>query len=53
MNPVEPDPMKPENHLLNQLDSQGDIPEYESYSLFTNVYAPLVKWEKSPPGAQE
>ena len=53
LNLAAPDAMNPENHLLNQLDSQGDIPEYEPYSFFTNEYAPLAKWEKSLPGAKE
>jgi hypothetical protein len=47
------DEANPENHLLNQYDSQGDIPEYEPYSLFTDVYAPLVAWGKSLPGVKE
>jgi hypothetical protein len=53
LNPAKQDAKNPENHLLNQLDTKGDIPEYEPYSLFTSMYAPLVKWEKSGSNSKE
>jgi hypothetical protein len=32
------------------MDTVGDIPEYEGYSLTTDMYDPLVGWEKMKKG---
>jgi hypothetical protein len=32
------------------MDTVGDIPEYEGYSLTTDMYDPLVGWEKKSGG---
>ena len=53
MNPKVYDSQIPESHLLNRFDTQGDIPEYEPYSLFTDGYSPMINWQKNPSDSKE
>lgn len=39
--------------MLNRLDAQGGIPEYEPYSLFTDKYSPMINWQKNPSNSKD